>query len=91
MLLLLRHDPNAYPNPFNPTTTISYALPAPSEVRISVVEMLGRQVATLVAGDMKSEGYHTVQFNADGLASGTYLIRMEAGDFVATQQVVLLK
>jgi PKD repeat protein len=81
----------AYPNPFNPTTTISYALPAPSEVRISVVDMLGRQVATLVSGDMKAAGYHTVQFNADGLASGTYLIRMEAGDFVATQQVVLLK
>jgi len=44
-----------------------------------------------VDGDMKTAGYHTVQFNADGLASGTYLIRMEAGDFVATQQVVLLK
>ena len=81
----------AYPNPFNPTTTISYALPTTSEVRISVVDMLGRLVATLVSGDFKPAGYHTVQFIADGLASGTYLIRMEAGAFVATQQVVLLK
>jgi surface protein len=81
----------AYPNPFNPTTTITYGLPAAAEVRITATDLLGRQVATLVAGDMKSAGYHTVQFNADGLASGTYLIRMEAGDFVATQQVVLLK
>jgi len=81
----------AYPNPFNPTTTITYGLPAAAEVRITATDLLGRQVATLVAGDMKSAGYYTVQFNADGLASGTYLIRMEAGDFVATQQVVLLK
>ena len=81
----------AYPNPFNPTTTVTYGLPVAAEVRITATDLLGRQVATLVAGDMKAAGYHTVQFNADGLASGTYLIRMEAGDFVATQQVVLLK
>ena len=81
----------AYPNPFNPTTTVTYGLPAAAEVRITATDLLGRQVATLVAGDMKAAGYHTVRFNADGLASGTYLIRMEAGDFVATQQVVLLK
>ena len=81
----------AYPNPFNPTTSLTYGLPAAAEVRITATDLLGRQVATLVAGDMKAAGYHTVQFNADGLASGMYLIRMEAGDFVDTQQVVLLK
>jgi len=82
----------AYPNPFNPTTTITYGLPVASEVRLTATDLLGRQVATLVAGDMKAAGYHTAQFNADGLASGTYLIRMEAGDFVATtKQVILLK
>jgi len=81
----------AYPNPFNPTTTVTYGLPAAAEVRIIATDLLGRQVATLISGDRKAAGYHTVQFNADGLASGTYLIRMEAGDFVATQQVVLLK
>jgi surface protein len=81
----------AYPNPFNPTNTVTYGLPAVAEVRITATDLLGRQVATLVSGETKAAGYHTVQFNADGLASGTYLIRMEAGDFVATQKVVLLK
>jgi len=81
----------AYPNPFNPTTTVTYGLPAAAEVRIIATDLLGRQVATLVAGETNAAGYHKVQFNAGGLASGTYLIRMEAGDFVATQQVVLLK
>ena len=60
-------------------------------MRITATDLLGRQVATLVAGDMKAAGYHTIQFDAGGLSSGTYLIRMKAGDFVATQQVVLLK
>ena len=81
----------ASPNPFNPTTTLTYGLPEASEVRITVTDLLGRQVASLLNGEFRTAGYHTVQFNADGLASGTYLIRMEAGDFVATQQVVLLK
>ena len=80
-----------YPNPFNLTTMVTYGLPSASKVRITATDLLGRQVATLVAGDMKAAGYHTVQLNADGLASGTYLILIEAGDFVASQQVVLLK
>ena len=81
----------AYPNPFNPQTTIGYALPKPSQVRLTLNNLLGHQVAVLVAGEMKSAGYHSVQISADGLASGSYLVRIEAGDFVATQQVVLLK
>lgn len=82
---------SAYPNPFNPTTTLTYGLPEASEVRISVVDMLGRQVATLVSGGIKPAGYNTVQFDAGGLSSGTYLVRMEAGDFVQTRQITLLK
>ncbi len=81
----------AYPNPFNPTTTINYALPTPSEVRISVVDMLGRQVAALLNGEVKSAGYHTVQFDAGRLSSGTYLVTMKAGNFVATHKLILLK
>jgi hypothetical protein len=81
----------AYPNPFNSRTTITYALPKAAAVRLLVTDLLGHYVATLVAGDMKAAGYHTVKFNADGLASGAYLIRMEAGSFVATRQVTLLK
>ncbi|HAY36573.1 MAG TPA: hypothetical protein DCY57_06285 [Bacteroidetes bacterium] len=82
---------SAFPNPFNPTTTVTYALPVSSKVRINVVDMLGRQVATLVAGETMPAGYHTVQFDAGDLTSGTYLVRMEAGDFMQTRQVVLLK
>ena len=80
-----------YPNPFFVATSVQYELTRTVPVHITATDLLGRQVATLVAGDVKAAGYHTVQFNADGLASGTYLIRMEAGDFVAAQQVVLLK
>ncbi|MDE2995964.1 MAG: T9SS type A sorting domain-containing protein [Bacteroidota bacterium] len=81
----------AYPNPFNAVTTIPFALPDARDVRITILDILGREVVTTVGGESLPAGYHTVQFNADGLASGTYLIRMEARDFVATQQVVLLK
>ena len=81
----------AYPNPFNPTTTVSYGLPIASEVRITVTDMLGRRVAVLEGGGVKPAGHHTVPFDAGDLTSGTYLVRMEAGDFVQTRQVVLLK
>lgn len=80
-----------YPNPFNPVTTITYDLPATSEVRVEVIDITGREVATLVNGETRSAGHHTVQFDAKDLTSGTYLIRMEVGGFVATQQVMLLK
>lgn len=81
----------AYPNPFNPTTTISYALPVASEVRITVTDLLGRPVATLLHGDMVPAGNHTVQFEAGQLSSGTYLLTMEAGSFVDSRQLILLK
>lgn len=61
-----------YPNPFNPTTTLQIALPERSQVRLIVSDMLGRTVATLVDGSMEA-GSHAIQFDAAGLASGTYL------------------
>jgi hypothetical protein len=64
-----------YPNPFNPTTTISYYISGCSFVRLSVYDVLGRGVATLVNGEVDA-GEHTVQFNAYGLASGLYLYRL---------------
>jgi len=82
---------NGYPNPFTTVTSIPYALPNAQKLRITVLDILGREIVTLMNGEFSPAGYHTVQFNADGLASGTYLIRMEAEDYVATQQVVLLK
>ena len=81
----------AYPNPFNPVTTITYALPIASNVRITVTDLQGKVVKELRNGSSVNAGKHEVRFNAAGLASGVYLIRMEAGDFVATKQVVLLK
>jgi hypothetical protein len=80
----------AYPNPFNPSTTISYALPAASTVRMVVMNQLGQDVRTLV-NDQQEAGYHQVVFDASGLASGVYFYRITAGSFVATKKVVLVR
>ncbi|NQV72804.1 Ig-like domain-containing protein [bacterium] len=82
-------SPN-YPNPFNPVTTIEFALPESKAVSLVVYDMLGREVQVLVRGDLNA-GYHRVQFNADRLPSGTYLYRLVAGDFTRVQKMVLLK
>jgi hypothetical protein len=79
-----------YPNPFNPSTTITYELPKSSVVRLSVFDMLGREVAVLV-DRTKETGYHEVQFEGRGLSSGVYFYRLQAGDFVATKRLLLLK
>jgi hypothetical protein len=80
----------AYPNPFNPTTTIGFALPEASEVRLVVYDVLGREVARLVDGRVEA-GRHRMRFEAGSLPSGTYLYRLEAGSFVAVGQVLLVK
>ncbi len=79
-----------FPNPFNPTTTILYAVPRHSNVKLTVYTMLGQQVAILVDGEMEA-GYHQVQFDASGLASGVYYYRMQTGDFVQSKRLILLK
>jgi hypothetical protein len=79
-----------FPNPFNPSTVISYALPKASNVRIEVFNVTGEKVATLVDG-FKSEGYYEISFNARGLSSGLYLYRISAGSFVTTKKMVLMK
>jgi hypothetical protein len=79
-----------YPNPFNPTLSIRYDLPRPSRVSIDVFNVLGRKVTTLVNGEMPA-GWHSVGWNASGLASGLYFVRVRAGDFSATRKAVLLK
>jgi len=79
-----------YPNPFNPTTTINFALPADSKVKISVYNVLGQLVTDLVNADMKA-GYHQVNFNAVGLASGIYFYQINAGKFSQTKKMNLLK
>jgi len=79
-----------YPNPFNPVTTIEFALPQSRAVSLVVYDMLGREVQVLVRGDLQA-GYHRVQFNAAQLPSGTYLYRLVAGDYSRVQKMVLLK
>ncbi len=79
-----------YPNPFNPSTTISFSLPEASNVTLKVFDSLGREVATLISGDV-SAGTHNVTFDASGLASGLYVYRIEAGDFSAAKKLLLLK
>lgn len=81
-----------YPNPFNPTTTIAFSLPQAERVTLSVFNVLGQRVATLVGGDMMSAGRHQVQLDASGLTSGVYLVRINAGtSFVGSRSMTLLK
>ncbi|MFA6026315.1 MAG: T9SS type A sorting domain-containing protein, partial [Ignavibacteriaceae bacterium] len=79
-----------YPNPFNPTTSLQYAVSSKQLVTIKVFDMLGREVAVLVNGE-KEPGTYTAEFSTTGLASGTYLYRMQAGGFVQTKKMVVLK
>ena len=79
-----------YPNPFNPNTTISFSLPQAEQVKISVYDMLGREVAVLV-NDYLESGIHTTLFDGKNLSSGVYVYRIEAGSFVKARRMVLLK
>jgi hypothetical protein len=79
-----------YPNPFNPTTTIRYCLGDRSHVTLTLFNTLGRHVAQLVNGEMDA-GYHDVRFDGNGLSSGVYFYRMQAGDFVEARRFLLLR
>jgi photosystem II stability/assembly factor-like uncharacterized protein len=79
-----------YPNPFNPTTTIRYELPGTSNVRLSIFDMLGREVTVLV-DERNQPGVHEVQFNASGLSSGEYFYRLQAGAFIQTKKLLLIR
>jgi len=79
-----------YPNPFNPSTTIKFAVPKESSVNLSIYNVLGEIVSTLV-NEQKKAGYYEYKFDASNLASGVYLYRIKAGDFVETKKMVLLR
>jgi hypothetical protein len=84
-----------YPNPFNPSTVVSYQLPVAGDVKLAVYDLLGREVMTLVSG-RELAGAHTVRFSSSeggtkGLASGTYVVRLQAGSYVAVRKMLLIK
>jgi hypothetical protein len=79
-----------YPNPFNPSTEIRFALPEAARVDLVVYDVLGREVARLVDGTQEA-GHHRAPFDASALPSGVYLYRLTAGDFVETRRMVLMK
>lgn len=79
-----------YPNPFNPVTTIRYSVPKVSHINISVFNMLGEEVIEILNED-KTAGIYDTQFNASGLASGTYIIRMKTDDFNSSVKIILMK
>jgi len=80
----------AYPNPFNPTTTISYKLQVASHTKLTIFDVQGRVVATLVNG-YRDAGSHEVTFDASNLASGVYLYKLEANNFSAVGKMMLVK
>ena len=81
---------NNYPNPFNPSTTISYDLPVANDVRIVIYNLMGQEVRRWeIQG--QTAGFHKVIWNASDVASGIYFYRLRTGDFVQTKKMVLLK
>lgn len=79
-----------YPNPFNPTTNIRYALPKAENITLKVYNMLGREVATLV-NQKQSSGYHQVTFDAGNLSSGLYIYQLKTPDHVQIRKMLLIK
>ncbi|MBI9072600.1 MAG: T9SS type A sorting domain-containing protein [Melioribacteraceae bacterium] len=79
-----------YPNPFNPKTTIEYNIPNASLTKLTVFDVLGNEIKTLVNRE-QSAGNYKISFNASNLASGTYFYKLQVGDFVQTKKLLLLK
>ena len=79
-----------YPNPFNPATRIRFGLPNSSKVKIEVFTISGEKIATLL-DTYKPAGYHTIDFDGSSYASGVYLYRIQAGNYVSTEKMVLLR
>jgi len=79
-----------YPNPFNPLTTIQYTIQKPSFTSLKIYDLLGREIAVLVEGEM-AEGTHQHQFSGANLASGVYVYRIVSGNFVQSKKMILQK
>jgi len=89
-------NPNAfnlhpnYPNPFNPTTIINYELPNTTNIDLSVYNLLGQKIVTLVSGQ-QTAGYHSIEWDASNLSAGAYFIKLQANEFVQIKKSILLK
>ena len=79
-----------YPNPFNPSTKIEYRIPERSSVSLVVYNTIGQQISILTEGE-KEAGTYSIEYNAENLPSGIYFYRIQAGNFVQTKKMVLLK
>ncbi len=81
---------NNYPNPFNPSTTITYSLPEAANVKLTVFNAIGQEIANLIKGNVEA-GNHSITFNAENLNSGIYFYKLETGKFVSVKKMILLK
>ncbi|MFC1502063.1 T9SS type A sorting domain-containing protein [bacterium] len=81
---------SVYPNPFNASTWIHYSLPGSGQTRLAVYDLLGKERCVLVQG-YQSQGDHAFRWNGEGLPSGVYFVRLEFGQGVRTDKVILLK
>ncbi len=79
-----------YPNPFNPVTTIEYSLKTAGRVNVAIFNILGQKVQTLV-DEHKPAGEYSIKFDGARLSSGVYLYKIQAGDFVDTKKMVIMK
>ena len=79
-----------FPNPFNPSTTINWQLPEGGNVSLKIFNALGEEIAALV-NEYKLAGRYEVEFNAAALPSGVYFYKLQAGSFIETKKMILLK
>jgi len=79
-----------YPNPFNPSTIIKFGIPERTNVVIKIYDILGSEVITLINQEMDI-GWYEVQFNASNYSSGIYIYRMQAGNYISTKKMLLVK
>jgi hypothetical protein len=81
---------SSYPNPFNPSTTLSYAVPVRTQVTVKIINLLGQEVETLVNRE-ENAGTHSVVWNAGGMASGVYFCRLQANSVMLTRKLLLVR
>jgi len=89
MLEVISHYQN-YPNPFNPVSHLEFGISDLGFVSLKVYDVLGREIKTLV-NEIKPAGTYKIEFDGSNFASGVYFYRLEAGDFIQTKRMVLVK